>query len=185
MPWGGQINNGPCGFLMECCNYFLPLQLKCNSILPIYHLYDSEKKHPECLLFCSCLIPCLHHVSLFLLIENSCSPFLSPSDCLEWWPFHSGTQEQRWKITTFSFLYFGKQLATLWIGVQVRFEKQGSSIKNNLRGRLFLELYCLILFNIYLLLKIHFTYQPHFPLPPLLLLRSTSPQLSPITPQKG
>lgn len=46
MPRGGQINNGPCGFLMECCNYFLPLQLKCNSILPIYHLYESDKKHP-------------------------------------------------------------------------------------------------------------------------------------------
>lgn len=78
MPRGGQINNGPCGFLMECCNYFPSLQLKCNSILSICHLYGSDKKpHRRLVSRPRPGIPCLHLVLISVLIENcpNCFPF--------------------------------------------------------------------------------------------------------------
>lgn len=126
MPWGGRINNGPCGFLMECCNYFLPLQLKCNSILPIYHLYDSDKKHRWMFVFLPCLIPC-SHLWISALIESCCNYLLSPLTACSGGPLTLALKngDGKW-LPLVSFI-----LGSSWLlfGVQVIFEKQGSSIK--------------------------------------------------------
>lgn len=147
MPWGGQINNGPCGFLMECCNYFLPLQLKCNSILPIYHLYDSDKKHLR--MFAFLLMP----NSLFascITIPSYWKPLWSLSFLpLTAWsgdPVTLALKNGDGKLLPSASFILGSSWLLFELEYKCNIWETRKRNKNNLRGRLFLELYCLILY---------------------------------------
>lgn len=103
MSWRWQINNGSCGFLMEGCNYFLPLQFKCNPILLIYHLYNSNKETWLYVYFLPiCIIPCFH---LLILFSFKIILITLPSsyDGSEWWPLNSGTHVMEMENYYFKF----------------------------------------------------------------------------------
>lgn len=80
----------------------------------------------ECLFFCPCLIPC-SHLWISALIESCCNYLLSPLTACSGGPLTLALKngDGKW-LPLVSFI-----LGSSWLlfGVQVIFEKQGSSIK--------------------------------------------------------